>query len=79
VPPQPITQLEPPAVWVWVLLWLVCEEFPALLFALLVAAWLALLAPVETSPPATFTGAFALTAFCFAFAFETASCSVFAC
>src|ERR1700748_24335 len=75
-PPQPSWQLEPPAVWGCVLLWVVPAWLPAPLCAPLVAVWVAVLAPPETSPPATLTGTLALTAFWSALAPDTAPCSV---
>src|SRR5579872_6677788 len=77
-PPQPIRQLEEPPDWVWVLVWLVWARLIAALFALLVAFWVALLAPPATLPPAVVTGELPLMAFCPASAFDSAACQVVA-
>jgi hypothetical protein len=52
---------------------------PEALLAPFVAVWLALLSPLEMSPPAMFTGTLAFTAFWLALAFESATCTVSAC
>ena len=72
-PPQPDLQLELPAVCVGIAVWfvvlsLVAEEVPVLL-----AFCVAVLGPLETLPPAMFTGTLALTAFWSAVAVESAS------
>src|SRR5436305_1154859 len=77
--PQPQDGFEPSdggADWVWVLLCVVPASLLALLSALLSAIWSALLLPPWMSPPAMLTGALPFTAFCAAWAFEAAACSV---
>jgi hypothetical protein len=76
LPPQPDLQLELPLDCVGVAVWVVVLSFDAVESAVFVAVWFAWLEPLFTSPPAMLTGTFALTAFCLAFAFESASCFV---
>jgi hypothetical protein len=66
----------PQPLWLWPPFCVVPALLPAPLNAPFSAVWLALLAPPRMLPPAVFTGAFALTAFCRAFADDAASCAV---
>src|ERR671935_2600440 len=75
-PPQPALQDEPPTFWVWSCFWVVSASFDEFASASELAAWLAELGPEVMFPPATFTGTFALTAFCLLTASEPADCDV---
>src|SRR5436190_1422833 len=76
LPPHPDLQLVLPPVCVGVAVCSVPLVFDAVEVAVLLLFCVAELAPLFTSPPAMLTGTFALTAFCLAFAFESASCFV---
>jgi hypothetical protein len=73
-----MVQLDEPADCVWLFDWLVFATFSAALTAPLTAVWFALDEPPVMFPPATFTGAFELTAFWEAVALERAACRVVA-
>src|SRR4029453_4774782 len=76
LPPQPYQQLELPAVCFGVAVCVVVLEFDAFAVPVFVRVWFAALDPPFTLPPAMFTGTFALTASCLAFASASASCFV---